>query len=250
MNQDDKILDELIEEQPASADEDKDKGEWRRWLPQLGRGWGVFAVAMVVGLVVFTVLQQKFRSHQSVIAAHFHQPNISNYILEPEEQQHLLYMREEEKLALDVYQFLAQRWGQRIFFSISRSEQRHTTAIAQLLKQFGMADPALDAPAGVFQNPELAKLYQTLTARGGQSLMEALHVGGLIEEVDIKDLDTAIQASKHPTVTTVYRRIQNGSYHHLRAFVHAIEVVAAPYQPQLLPQDRVDQIVGGALSAF
>ncbi len=236
-------LDQLMDDGPLDVAE-------RKRLPQLSRGVVVTVALMVAGLVVFSSLQSKFRLQQTVIAQHYHQPAVSSYTLGQQERAHLLYMREEEKLALDVYHYLAERWGQRIFYSISRSEQRHTSAMAQLLKQFGLPDPALNASAGVFRNPELSRLYQSLITRGEQSLLEALQVGALIEEVDIHDLDTAIQASTHPTVTTAYRRIQSGSYHHLRAFVHSIEVAGGRYRAQHLPQSRVDEIVGGALSIY
>ena len=241
--QDDDLLDQLIEERSSMGDQ-------QRRFPQLSRGVVLGLVAALVGLVAFSALQQKFRLQQTAIAQHYHQPTVSSYTLGQQEQMHLIYMREEEKLALDVYTFLAQRWGQRIFMSISHSEQRHTSVMAQLLQQYGLPDPVLNAAAGVFENPELSKLYQKLIARGQQSLMEALHVGALIEELDIQDLDHAIQASSHATVTTAYRRIQNGSHHHLRAFVHSIEVAGGRYQAQLLPQARVDQIVAGALTTF
>lgn len=242
MSEDENLLDELIEDQQSVESQKRSA----RLLPKRG---AVLLIGVVIGLVLFTSLQQQFRSKQSAIAEHYHQPD-GGRSFTPQELSHLIYMREEEKLALDVYQFLAQRWGQRIFFSISQSEQRHTTAIARLLNQYGLADPALNRPAGVFQNAELSKLYQTLITRGQQSLLDALYVGALIEEVDINDLDRAIQDSNHRTVSTVYRRIQNGSYHHLRAFVHSIEVTGGRYQAQLLPQTRVDQIVSGALTAF
>lgn len=237
------LLDELIEERGETVS--NLPGGW-----SISRGGVIAVLVAVAGLVLFSSLQEKYRFKQSVIAQHYHPTASSSYQLSPLEQQHLLYMREEEKLARDVYQHLNSVWSQRIFFSISQSEERHTRAIARLLKQFSIADPALHSVPGVFQNADLAKLYQTLTQRGEQSLIEALRVGALIEEVDIKDLDIALGDSKHRTVSTVYQRIRSGSYHHLRAFVHAMEVAGERYQAQVLPQKRVDMIINQALAPF
>jgi hypothetical protein len=45
----------------------------------------------------------------------------------------LLYMREEEKLAHDVYVFLYSVWNQKVFNNIAKSEQTHPSqAIAKL----------------------------------------------------------------------------------------------------------------------
>ncbi|MDK2464101.1 MAG: DUF2202 domain-containing protein, partial [Candidatus Korarchaeota archaeon] len=53
--------------------------------------------------------------------------------LAEEEIQGLLYMREEEKLARDVYLTLYEKWGLPIFQNIARSEQTHMDAVKTLL---------------------------------------------------------------------------------------------------------------------
>jgi hypothetical protein len=167
--------------------------------------------------------------------------------LSAQEIEHLLYMREEEKLALDVYTALHKQWKLSLFASISRSEQRHTTAIANLLARYGVQDPAFNAPPGQFQNAHLTKLYQDLMQKGQKSTLDAIHVGALIEEVDIQDLDIALRGTNRPDLQRVYQNIQRGSYHHLRAFTHSIELYGKPYQAQVLSQDRVNQIIHNPL---
>jgi len=41
----------------------------------------------------------------------------------------LMKMREEEKMARDVYQVLYDKWGHQIFSNIARSEQQHMGAV-------------------------------------------------------------------------------------------------------------------------
>lgn len=167
--------------------------------------------------------------------------------LSAQEIEHLLYMREEEKLALDVYSALYQKWKLSLFASISRSEQRHTTAIANLLARYGLRDPALNSAPGQYSNAHLSQLYQELMQKGQKSTLDAIHVGALIEEVDIQDLDIALQGTNKPDIRQVYQNIQRGSYHHLRAFAHSIELYGKPYQSQVLGQDRVNQIINNPL---
>jgi hypothetical protein len=134
----------------------------------------------------------------------------------------LAYMREEEKLAHDVYTTLAQKWGTATFSNIAVSEQRHTDAIAALLGRYGVADPAANTPAGKFVNPALQKLYSDLVARGSKSLTDALEVGKLIEQTDIADLDTRIARAGQSDIVAVYSNLRAGSENHLNAFTRRL----------------------------
>ncbi len=65
-------------------------------------------------------------------------------ILTAAEEEGLLFMREEEKLARDVYLVLFDKWGLRVFENIAESEQRHMDAVLYLLGKYGLDDPARD----------------------------------------------------------------------------------------------------------
>lgn len=59
----------------------------------------------------------------------------------------LLHMREEEKLARDVYTHLGALWGQQTFANISSSEQSHMDEVKLLLDRYSLIDPvATDTP--------------------------------------------------------------------------------------------------------
>ena len=62
--------------------------------------------------------------------------------LNAEEEAGLLFMREEEKLARDVYLELFDEWGLRVFENIAESEQKHMDAVLYLLGKYGLEDPA------------------------------------------------------------------------------------------------------------
>ncbi len=63
----------------------------------------------------------------------------------------LQFMREEEKLARDVYISLYSSWNQRVFNNISQSEQRHMEAIRILIDKYELKDPVLSDSVGLFQ---------------------------------------------------------------------------------------------------
>ncbi len=158
----------------------------------------------------------------------------------------LSFMREEEKLARDVYITLSEEWQRRIFANISKAEQRHMDQIKSLLDRYELPDPASEE-VGVFTNTDLQDLYDHLVERGRTSQIEALQVGALIEEVDISDLQNAIAETDNPVLERMYSNLMNGSYNHLRAFVRNIEYSDYAYQAQSLPQDEVDDILNPAV---
>jgi hypothetical protein len=138
--------------------------------------------------------------------------------LSDQETAALLFMREEEKLARDVYNQMSQKWRLPIFKNISKSEQTHMDAIKVLLDRYGLPDPAAGMGIGEFQNADLQKLYGDLLQAGMKSLKEALDVGVTIEEVDIEDLTEAIVVTTHNDIRRVCTNLRQASFQHLGSF--------------------------------
>lgn len=156
----------------------------------------------------------------------------------------LTYMREEEKLARDVYLALYDQWGQQTFTNIARSEQAHMNAIATLLDRYDIPDPAAGNDPGEFTNPDLQALYHQLVEQGNQSLADALKVGLAIEEIDIQDLLEELDAVAHSDIQRVYQGLKQGSENHLRAFATTLErQTGESYEPQVLDQETYDAIL-------
>ncbi len=159
----------------------------------------------------------------------------------------LLWMREEEKLARDVYITLSDQWDIQVFSHISNAEQQHMDALALLLDRYGIEDPVGDNPVGVFTNPELQALYDQLIEQGGQSQTDAILVGGAIEEIDIQDLERAIADTDNADIQQVYNSLMSGSQSHLRAFSRTYEMVTGQsYTPQYMDQAAYDAIMAGS----
>lgn len=162
--------------------------------------------------------------------------------LSAQEAAHLTFMREEEKLARDLYIGFNNRWARPVFANISESEETHFSTLGGALATYRLSDPALPE-LGRFSNPDLQSLYNDLIAQGMVSLVAALQVGGLVEEVDIQDLDDAIAASKHADLAQVYSHLQCASRNHLRAFARNLANQGVSYVAQVLPQGEVDAIL-------
>lgn len=159
------------------------------------------------------------------------------------ERDGLLFMREEEKLAHDVYTALYQEWNIPIFKNIARSEETHTNAIAALLDKYGITDPAQETAAGVFVNPELQKLYTTLLNQGTQSRSDALRVGALIEDLDIADIQKRVGVTDNADVIFVYENLMKGSRNHLRSFTQQLSQEGVAYTPTYILEEEYTAIV-------
>ena len=183
----------------------------------------------------------------------------------------LTFMREEEKLARDVYLTLASLYpNQDVFNTIATtSEQTHTDTMRDKLAQFDLPDPnpdANDLPAsiGVFLGPEwgwyFTEKFEALTSQGGTSELAALYVGAFIEELDMHDIvvcpqvmidagyptPCALEYTDESPLINAYRSLVDGSESHLRAYVGQIEAVigVGNYEAQYLTQAEVDAILG------
>lgn len=169
-------------------------------------------------------------------------PIITSTSITPMAAESLAFMREEEKLARDVYRFLGEKWQLRVFTNIANSEERHMASVKCLLDGFQISDSATEV-MGQFNNADLQNLYDQLTQRGQTSLVEALRVGALIEEVDIKDLQEALAVIQTPEIAMVYQNLIAGSENHLRAFTRNLTRQGESYTAQVLPPEEVERIL-------
>ena len=157
----------------------------------------------------------------------------------------LTHMREEEKLARDVYQHLSDTYGTVIFSNIARSEARHMDAIKTLLDRYGIADPVVSDARGVFGDQHFTDLYTQLTVAGDANLNAALTAGATIEDLDIKDLMDRSIGMTAQDILLVYGNLTRASQNHLRAFAGQLTANGASYIPQFISQTLYDSILAG-----
>jgi len=164
--------------------------------------------------------------------------------LSSEEAAALIFMREEEKLAHDVYTALYEIWGQPTFTNIAASEQAHMDEIKLLLDRYNLADPALEP--GSFTDPNLQALYDQLVAQGSVSLADALKVGAAIEEIDILDLQERLAQTDNADIQQVFNNLMMGSENHLRSFTSVLGTqTGEAYAPQFMNLEAYQAILAG-----
>lgn len=152
------------------------------------------------------------------------------------EKDGLLQMRQEEKMAHDVYVALGETYPLPPFMHIPNAEKRHFNLVGLLQDQYELSDPLADRSqeAGYFSDPGYAKLYRQFVDQGAKSEVEALRAGAEIEELDIRDLQQLIAQTENTDLRETYSLLLEGSKRHLRAFTFQLEQRDANYEPKYL----------------
>ena len=167
---------------------------------------------------------------------------VTTSVADSADLQALITIKNDEKLARDVYSALNAKSSNNVFANISRSESRHLGAINILLAMYSPADIANTA-AGVFTNPDVQKLYDNIIAVGNASLADALKVGATIEDLDIRDITLLSSKTSNANISLVFENLLKGSRNHLRAFSRQLSNLGITYTPQYIDQAAYDQII-------
>ncbi|MCB9362039.1 DUF2202 domain-containing protein [Candidatus Woesearchaeota archaeon] len=203
----------------------------------------VFTLLMILMLATPMALA---KGPQGGMAGTYNYPIDGTAELSEAEIDGLLLMREEEKLARDVYLTLYDKWNMQIFSNIASSEQTHTDAVKRLLDAYDIEDPVTSDGRGVYQNEDLEALYDALVEQGSTSLLDALIVGATVEDLDIKDLADLLAATDNNDLIQVYTNLQKGSRNHIRSFIKQIEAQGGSYEAQYISSAELSAILGGS----
>ncbi|MFE3845681.1 DUF2202 domain-containing protein [Thermoplasmatota archaeon] len=200
-------------------------------------------LVMITSILIIIILGL---SSISIVSGYKGGKNQTNS-LSVEEIEGILFIREEEKMARDVYLTFSLIYDEvSIFENIAASEQRHMDAIKNLIDKYNLFDPVGDNPIGIFENNDIQELYNILISHGEISLINALSVGRFIEEYDIEDIRHHIGITNKVDLIRVYENLLEGSYNHLRSFVSVLEQQCGTYNLEtILSPDDFNEILNG-----
>jgi hypothetical protein len=215
----------------------------------------LFAFALVIGLTSCTqnddpVVMGQVNMTTSLAAINQTVINLPTEPLDDAEKARILFIREEEKLAYDVYQTMFDIYGVNVFQNIPNSELSHMEAMLTIIKKYNLTDPMETTARGIYANPVLQSLYTQLVSQGRVSLLAAYQVGATIEDLDISDLNTSLAVTNNQDVRLVYDFLSKGSRNHLRSFYKNIKNWNGTYIPIYITQAEFDAIVNSAMERF
>ncbi len=166
-------------------------------------------------------------------------------LLTNEEIADLYFLREEEKLARDVYLYSYNLYGLQIFKNISNSEQKHMNSVLELLNRYNLEDPASET-IGKFNNSYLQSIYNSLTEISNISLLEALKVGNTIEDLDINDITENEKRTTNTDLLYLYSVLKCGSRNHLRNFNNQVLQNNGTYEPIYITISEFEAIISSS----
>ncbi|MET0091003.1 MAG: DUF2202 domain-containing protein [Candidatus Thiodiazotropha sp.] len=230
-----------------------------------------FTATLALIFIAFTLLAQEAAAGQGAPQRQRQEVNNRSQVgdaLDFNEETHLVFMREEEKLARDVYTTLGMMYpDSSVFGRIDDSEQRHTEAVREMLENYGIEDPSTNDNNGVFTGEDYGtyfeEKYTELVSQAASGELSALYVGALIEELDMLDIhrcpevilsqDNGIDSEElcgldytdKQDIQRLYESLLEGSANHLRGYVSAIEAIIGEGAnvPQLLDAASYEAIV-------
>lgn len=104
-------------------------------------------------------------------------------------------------------------------------------------------DPTINNNVNGLVKQGLVSLFDNLLTQGKLSALEALYVGAAIEEVDMLDLQQAIDNTDNDHIRRMYENLLSGSRNHLRTYIKQIEEQGNVYEALFLSQDEIDAVI-------
>lgn len=157
----------------------------------------------------------------------------------------ILSLRQEEKVAYDVYTYMFGKYESKVFKNIADNEKSHMDKMKELIDQFNLSDP-LEGKVdqkGVFSDKKMQALYDEMVMAGNYGLLDALRAAARFEETDIIDLRKNLASASNEAVINVYLNLESGSQDHLRLLVKYIKEEGISYKPSYLSKEDYDQIM-------
>lgn len=145
-------------------------------------------------------------------------PEMADYNITRTEIADLLFMREEEQMAHDLYAIWSEMYPFPIFEKIAQAEVTHVNEVQFLIDRYNVPSDNVGNFSLGYGNLAIQTLSASLAEQGNLSQTDALKAGVLIEEQDISNLDKALANTTREDLKVVYGNLRSGSENHLSAF--------------------------------
>jgi hypothetical protein len=134
----------------------------------------------------------------------------------------ILFMREEEQMAYDLYTRWAGIYSVPVFANIAQSETQHINEVQLLIDRYDLSNNQIGNASTGYYNATIQSLHDSLAKQGDTSLTGAFEAGLAVEERDIADLDHALAGTTRTDVIQVWSNLRQGSENHRSAFLRQL----------------------------
>lgn len=146
----------------------------------------------------------------------------------------LWYQCELEKVAMDYYDAMYEKYGIITFRNLSRSEKQHIECIQLLIKEMGNPDLFDLQKVGEFNNRDLQDLYGKVIALGMESLNHAMIASANLEERNIHEVEALMTISDEEDFQFSLSNLLKSAKCHLNVMVCQLKHEGVGYRPVLL----------------
>lgn len=161
--------------------------------------------------------------------------------LTADEIEFIFAVREDEKVARDLYFSFFQKFGLKPFENIGKAEDNHIKATEKLFDYYEIDYPALSAN-GKFEDAIRQKLYDSLLLKGTPEL-EAFKVMAFLEESNIVEYGEVLKTIVNPNIKIVIENLAKASANHFKAAIRQITALGGTYAPALMTQEQYRAVI-------
>jgi hypothetical protein len=207
-------------------------------------------IFMLVGFMfLFSACTDNYqeKEHDSKSEGHSYNVDFSLYELSNLTKDEILeikHMREEEKLARDVYRTLSKTTNSRVFNNIPVSEQKHMDVFYQLIVRYNLEDPVKDeTKIGIYTDKSFTKLYNDLIKKGQKSDRDAYEVGAMVEDINMFNLIKYGKKTDKADLKLAYSTLLTQSKNHMTAFIKNLKKEGGTFKPTYLSQKQFEDSI-------
>ena len=161
--------------------------------------------------------------------------------LNADEIEFIYAVREDEKVARDLYKAFFDNYKLKTFENISKAEANHMKAAEKLLDYYEVEYPAA-SDYGKFADTARQALYERYLQKGNTA-MEAFKVMVYLEEENIVSYNEVLKDITNPNIKLVIENLSKASENHLRAAVRQITALGGTYQASLMTEEQYKSII-------
>jgi len=161
--------------------------------------------------------------------------------LTADEIEFIYAIREDEKVARDLYFSFFGTFGLKPFENIGKAEDNHIKATEKLFDYYEIDYPAL-SENGKFENAIRQKLFDSLLLKGTPEL-EAFKVMAMLEESNIVEYGEVLKTIANPNIKIVIENLARASANHFKAAIRQITALGGTYRPALMTQEQYRAVI-------
>ncbi|MDD2425522.1 MAG: DUF2202 domain-containing protein [Bacteroidales bacterium] len=161
--------------------------------------------------------------------------------LNSDEIEFLYAVREDEKVARDLYNAFFEKFKLKAFENISKAEENHIRAVQLLMDYYEIEYPEM-GEYGKFADPARQQLYDSLLIKG-ETALEAFKVMAQIEEHNIVSYLEVLEDVDNGNIKILIENLEKASENHFKATIRQITALGGKYTAQFMSQEQYSSII-------